>query len=123
MCNGKVCNSNSNESHCEPFVRPIRMDGESIASMDDSPLQTRAVSDGADYVINGQKIWTSYARHAEYCFLMARTDPDVPKHKGISVFLLDMKTPGVTVRPIDSLGGPIEFHELFFDGALSGLVH
>ena len=93
---------------CQGFSEPDV--GSDLAS-----LRTRAEDTGNGYKINGQKIWTSYARHAGYCFLMARTDPDVPKHKGISVFLLDMKTPGVTVRPIDSLGGPIEFHELFFD--------
>ena len=92
---------------CQGFSEPDA--GSDLAS-----LRTRAEDTGKGYKINGQKIWTSYARHAEYCFLMARTDQDAPKHKGISVFLLDMKTPGVTVRPIDSLGGPIEFHELFF---------
>ena len=93
---------------CQGFSEPDA--GSDLAS-----LRTRAEGTGSGFKINGQKIWTSYARHAEYCFLMARTDPDEPKHKGISVFLVDMKTPGITVRPIDSLGGPIEFHELFFD--------
>ena len=93
---------------CQGFSEPNA--GSDLAS-----LRTRADKSGDGFKINGQKIWTSYAAHAEYCFLMARTDQEAPKHKGISIFLLDMKTPGITVRPIDSLGGPIEFHELFFD--------
>ena len=95
---------------CQGFSEPGA--GSDLAS-----LRTRAEDTGSGYKLNGQKIWTSYARHAQHCFLMARTDPDAPKHKGISVFLLDMNTPGITVRPIESLGGPIEFHELFFDDA------
>ncbi len=95
---------------CQGFSEPDA--GSDLAS-----LRTRAEDTGSGFKINGQKIWTSYAGHAEYCFLMVRTDPDAPKHKGISVFLVDMKTPGITVRPIYSMGGPIEFHELFFDDA------
>lgn len=65
--------------------------------------------------MNGQKIWTSYATHAEWCLLIARSDPDSTRYKGLSVFALDMKTPGVTVRPIESLGGPSEINEVFFE--------
>ena len=76
-------------------------------------LQTRAVRDGDDYVINGQKIWTSHAHHADWIFLLARTDPDAPKHRGISFFLIDMATPGITVRPLADMSGRRYFNEVF----------
>src|SRR6266702_2212311 len=63
-------------------------------------LQTRAVEDGDEWVINGQKIWSSYGHYSDWCFMLARTDPDAPKHRGISYFLVDMKTPGLTVKPL-----------------------
>ncbi|MBI2759834.1 MAG: acyl-CoA dehydrogenase family protein [Chloroflexi bacterium] len=78
-------------------------------------LQTRAVADGDDYVINGQKIWTSGAHRSDWGWLAARTDPDAPKHKGISLFLLDMKTLGVSVRPLINMADGHEFNEVFFD--------
>ena len=78
-------------------------------------LQTAAVRDGDDYVINGQKIWTSNAHIADWGWLAARTNPDAPKHRGISLFMLDMKTPGVTVRPIVNMAGRHEFNEVYFD--------
>lgn len=76
------------------------------AGSDLAGLRTRAVLDGDTYVINGQKLWTSGANHADFCFLFCRTDPDAPKHKGISVILVDMDTPGITVRPIHELTDP-----------------
>jgi alkylation response protein AidB-like acyl-CoA dehydrogenase len=78
-------------------------------------LQTRAVKDGDDYVINGQKIWTTLAHMSQYMLLLARTDPDVPKHKGLSYFIVPMNSPGVTVRPLMNMAGTHEFNEVFFD--------
>jgi alkylation response protein AidB-like acyl-CoA dehydrogenase len=74
-------------------------------------LQTRAVRDGDDFVINGQKIWTSSAHHADWLHILTRTDPDAPKHRGISYFLLDLKTPGITIRPLINMLGDHEFNE------------
>ena len=79
-------------------------------------LQTRAVEDGDDYVINGQKVWTSLAHHADWCFLLAKTDPNVqPKHRGISFFLVDFKTPGITVSPLVTMSNERSFSEVFYD--------
>jgi alkylation response protein AidB-like acyl-CoA dehydrogenase len=85
------------------------------AGSDLAGLQTRAVQEGDDYVLNGQKIWTSFAHLADYCYLVARTNPDVPKHKGISEFLVDMKTPGISIQPIVDMTGEHHFNEVFFD--------
>ena len=78
-------------------------------------LRTRAVEEGDHFVLNGQKIWTSFAHVADYAYLVARTDPDAPKHKGISEFLVDMKTPGITVRPLVDITKEHHFNEVFFD--------
>lgn len=90
------------------------------AGSDLASLSTRAVLDGDHFVVNGQKVWTSGAAHADFCFLFCRTDPDVPKHKGISVLLVDMATPGVSVRPLPEIIHPdrADLNEVFFDDAV-----
>jgi alkylation response protein AidB-like acyl-CoA dehydrogenase len=87
------------------------------AGSDLASLSTRAVLDGDSFVINGQKVWTSGANYADFCFLFCRTDPDAPKHKGISIVLVDMATPGVTVRPLPEVFDPEhpDLNEVFFD--------
>lgn len=85
------------------------------AGSDLAGLQTKAVDDGDAYVLSGQKIWTSFAHLADYCYLVARTNPDVPKHKGISEFLVDMRSPGITIKPIVDMTGSHHFNEVFFD--------
>jgi len=89
------------------------------AGSDLASLQTKAVLDGDHYVINGQKIWTSGAEHADWMFALTRTDTQAPKHDGISFMLLDMHQPGVTTKPIKLISGSSPFCETFFDNALA----
>jgi alkylation response protein AidB-like acyl-CoA dehydrogenase len=86
------------------------------AGSDLAGLRTRAVLDGDHFVVNGQKVWTSGAHHANYCFCFVRTNSDAPKHQGISVLIIDMATPGVSVRPLGELTDPLhtDFNEVFF---------
>ncbi len=96
------------DTWCQGFSEPN-------AGSDLANIQTRAVQNGDDFLINGQKIWTSGAHLADYIHMLARTDPAAPKHRGISYFLFSMKLPGITVRPINQMDGGMGFNEVFFD--------
>ncbi|GAA4548465.1 acyl-CoA dehydrogenase family protein [Pseudonocardia xishanensis] len=122
MCGPTILAVGSDEQkqrYIEPMLRGdevwCQLFSEPGAGSDVAGLTTRAVKDGEDWVVNGQKVWTSGAHHCEFGILLARTSPDKSKHKGLTMFIVDLRSPGVTIQPIKQIDGGEHFNEVFFD--------
>jgi alkylation response protein AidB-like acyl-CoA dehydrogenase len=122
MCGPTVIGHGSDDQKRRYLTRLLRADdiwcqlfSEPAAGSDLAGLRTRAVRDGDEWRINGQKVWTTQAHIADYGILLTRTDPEQPKHRGLTMFVIDMKAPGVTVRPLRQMSGQADFNEVFFD--------
>ena len=122
---GPVVIAHGSEEQKRRYLGPI-LSGEEIwcqgfsepeAGSDLAALKTRAVKSDGGWAVTGQKVWTTFAQHAKWCMLVARTDPDVPKHQGLTYFLMDMEQDAVQVRPLRQITGEAEFNELFIEDA------